>query len=97
MKEIKVETYLVEQVELHGGTAEKFSSPGRIGVPDRICSWDLGCIEFVECKRPKGGRLSKAQERDHERRRKLGARVFTLWTREEVDAYIKSRKAYWIK
>lgn len=97
MKEIKVEEYLRDQVEKHGGLCEKFSSPGRIGVPDRICSWDLGCIDFVECKKPKGGKLSVAQAKDHERRRKLGHRVLTLWTREEVDTYIASRKAYWTK
>ena len=43
-----VETYLVEQVELHGGTCEKFVSPNRKNVPDRIVSWGHQTISIPD-------------------------------------------------
>src|SRR5882757_7251769 len=71
MLETRLEKYFVEQVEKHGGTAEKFVSPGRRFVPDRLVTWPpLGSprIHFVELK-TKGGVLSSGQARDHARRR----------------------------
>ena len=86
MREAAVERYLVEQVEGHGGMCEKFTSARR-GVPDRIVSWP-GRVDFVET-RTVGGRLSVRQKRDHAKRRALGFEVRVIWTREQVDEYIR--------
>lgn len=99
IKEADVEEYLVKRVAECGGVAEKFTSPNRTSVPDRIVSFPwchnhevCGCegwIVFVECKAP-GEAPNAAQERDHERRRKMGFRVYVIDTFESVDAFIKA-------
>jgi hypothetical protein len=89
--EVDVERYFVEQVEAHGGLCEKFVSPGRKGVPDRIVTWKaygFPRIHFVELKTI-GGKLESWQYRDHERRRALNCHVFVLWTKKQVDDYIE--------
>jgi hypothetical protein len=97
MRESKVESHLVKSVEKLGGMAEKFKSPGRRNVPDRIISWPAdiqpsnaypAVVEFVECKRP-GEKPTPAQHRDHERRRAMGFRVIVVDSIEAVDAYIE--------
>jgi len=90
-QEKEVEAYFVAQVERWGGMCEKFSSPGRKGVPDRIVTWKRygwALIHFVELKTI-GGALESWQKRDHERRRKLGAHVFVIWDKRGVDEYIE--------
>ena len=97
--EADVEEYLVKEVAKRGGVAEKFSSPNRASVPDRIVSWpvttfDVGYaipawVEFVECKAP-GKAPTAAQARDHERRRAMGFRVYVLDSYEAVDKYLES-------
>jgi hypothetical protein len=101
IRESKVESYLVKEVEKRGGVAEKFKSPGRRNVPDRIISWPEtifprgewapypGWVEFVECKRP-GEKPTPAQHRDHERRRAMGFRVTVVDSIEAVDTYLES-------
>jgi hypothetical protein len=89
-QESEVEKYLVEQVELHGGIAEKFHPPPK-GRPDRIVTWPaygFARVHFVELKTI-GGKLESWQERDHARRRKLGCHVFVIWTKNQVDDYIR--------
>lgn len=89
--ESDVEKYFVEQVEKHGGMCEKFTSPGRKGVPDRIVTWSafgFARIHFVELKTI-GGKLESWQERDHYRRRQLNCHVFVIWTKAQVDEYIE--------
>ncbi len=89
-KERDVEKYLVEEVERCGGMIEKFTSPGKRGVPDRIITWiayGFARIHFVELKTI-GGKLDPCQVRDHARRRKLGCHVFVIWTKNQVDDYI---------
>ena len=93
IKESDVEAYLVKCVEARGGTAEKFSSPNRRSVPDRLISWawtDGGgfpTVQYVECKAP-GKKATKAQKRDHDRRRGMGFQVDVLDTIEAVDNWI---------
>lgn len=100
MREAMVEAYLVERVEANGGTAEKFTSPARRNVPDRIVCWpdrdwrlDFKPIPasacFVECKAT-GEEPTPAQLRDHNRRRAMGFRVYVVDSYESVDQFIKS-------
>lgn len=89
-----VQDYLFEQVELHGGMCEHFTSPGKVGVPDCIVTWpafSFARIHFVETKTI-GGKLESWQERDHARRRKLGCIVFVLWTKRQVEDYVERFK-----
>lgn len=90
MRERDVEAYLVRQIELHGGTCEKFVSPGRRFVPDRLCSLRRGRVFFVEVKAP-GKTVTPAQRRDHSRRRDRGFDVFVLDSIADVDRLISSR------
>jgi hypothetical protein len=90
LRESQVEAYLVRKVEENGGVAEKFTSPNRRSVPDRIVMWpyDDGFFGFVECKAP-GEKPTPSQEKDHERRRKMGFSVEIVDSYEAVDAYLK--------
>lgn len=103
MRETKVEKALVKGVEALGGMCEKFTTPGKVGPPDRLISWRMttvgreravafGCygVEFVETKAPDGV-LKSWQERDHARRRAMGYRVHVLWNLFEVEHYLYSR------
>ena len=99
IRESDVERYLVKRVEHHKGTAEKFTSPQRSNVPDRIVcwpeDWSYDCEPcpasacFVECKAP-GKKPTTAQARDHERRRAMGFRVYVVDTFAAVDSFIKA-------
>lgn len=100
MRESKIETALRLGVEALGGTCEKFTSPGKRGVPDRLVCWPIDLemsafrpaqrVEFVETKAPLG-RLESWQERDHERRLAMGFNVWVLWNLEEVERYLRMR------
>jgi hypothetical protein len=86
-----VQRYLMDQVELHGGMSELFTSPGKRGVPDVINTWpEFGWarIHFVETKTI-DGKVKPWQQRDHDRRRMMGAQVFVIWSKAGVDSYIK--------
>lgn len=88
-RESDVEAYLVKCVEARGGIAEKFSSPNRRSVPDRLISWPEGIVHFIECKAP-GQDPTGAQERDHIRRRQMGFVVEVVDTFEAVDEYLEA-------
>ena len=92
MRESTVETYLHAQVVKAGGWTDKFSSPGRRNVPDRLVTWpDTDAhylmIHFVEIKSP-GKTARPAQVRDHARRGKMCCKVFVLDTKAKVDKYV---------
>ena len=84
MLESKIEAYLVRRIKQLGGMAEKFTSPGRRSVPDRLVTLQNGRIVFVELKAP-GKRPTDNQKRDHERRIALGCEVLVIDTLEGVD------------
>lgn len=93
VREADVEAYLVKRVEARGGIAEKFSSPAKRNVPDRLVQWPrygiVGAhVHFVECKRP-GEKPTAAQDRDHKRRREMGFLVVVVDTYEAVDNYLE--------
>lgn len=60
MKESQIERRLVEGVKKLGGMCLKFTSPGTLGVPDRIIITAKGKVMFVELK-AETGRLTKIQ------------------------------------
>ena len=86
--EAKIEAYLVECIEKCNGLCIKFIDPGQRGAPDRLVVLPNRPTYFVELKRPKLGRVGPHQVRYHERLRALGQRVWVLWSKEDVDAFI---------
>ncbi|WMT12556.1 VRR-NUC domain-containing protein [Serratia fonticola] len=77
IRESTIENNLVKKVKAAGGTAYKFTSPGRKAVPDRLVLLPGGRVVFVECKAP--GELPRAdQVREHNRLRALGFKVVVL-------------------
>ncbi|OMQ26876.1 VRR-NUC domain-containing protein [Serratia oryzae] len=77
IRESVIEANLVKQVKAAGGTAYKFTSPGRRGVPDRLVLLPGGRAVFVECKAP-GETPRPDQLREHNRLRALGFAVVVL-------------------
>jgi len=90
VRENKVETYLHQRVTDLGGTTRKWVSPGRDGVPDRIVILPV-CIWFVEVKTTDGV-LAANQLREHDRLRKAGATVRTVYGHADVDDLIEELK-----
>lgn len=88
MRESEVEKALRLAVEHAGGVAYKWVSPGRIGVPDRVCVFPGGRVIFVEVKSPTG-RLRPAQETEIARLQSMGQRVLVISTPVPLDAFEK--------
>lgn len=82
-----IERKLRTLVARHGGLCLKWVCPGWAGVPDRIVLLPGGRIVFVELKRPKGGRLSKLQEKWHDWLVELGFEVWTIWSHDDLEAF----------
>lgn len=85
--EKEIEGRLVKVVKSRGGWCLKWVCPGWAGVPDRIILLPGGRIKFVETKRPKGGRLSKRQEKWGEILQGLGFAYWVVWTMEDLAAF----------
>lgn len=86
MLERDIERALVRRVANLGGICEKFTSPGRRAVPDRIVTMPNGVIIFVELKAP-GKKPTPLQERDHARRRAMGCDVRVIDNKGDADAF----------
>lgn len=86
MLEKTIEMALVRRVKELGGMCEKFVSPGRRSVPDRLVTLPGGRVIFVEVKAPSKS-PTKMQERDHERRRELGCEVVVINTLEGARSF----------
>lgn len=72
-------------VESKGGRCLKWVCPGWSGVPDRIILLPGGRVIFCELKRPKGGKVSRLQEKWREWLTRLGFLVATVYTVEDVE------------
>ena len=86
--EKQVEQYIVRQIKKLGGTAYKFTSPGRRSVPDRICVMPKGTIVFVEVKK-KSGSLTPGQRHEISAMRKLGHIVAVAYGMADARAFIQ--------
>lgn len=84
MQESSVEQNIVRQVKALGGVAWKWASPGRMGVPDRICIFPGGRVIFVELKRPgRGDGRSPAQKKVFGILERLGCTVWRIDSGED--------------
>lgn len=82
-----IEQYLRRRIESDaGGLCLK--AEGIKGIPDRMVILPPdGRVVWCELKR-RGGRLSEMQKYQHDKLRKIGARVEVIWSREDVDDLI---------
>lgn len=92
--EKEIEAKLRKMVESHGGRCLKWVCPGWAGVPDRIILLPRGNVIFAETKRPKGGALSKRQEKWGEILGGLGFLYFVVWDYEDICTVERSIKEY---
>ncbi|MCC2249096.1 VRR-NUC domain-containing protein [Virgibacillus sp. AGTR] len=88
MKESQLEKRLKDKIEQLGGLCFKWVSPGRRGVPDRICILPRGRTLFVEMKAP-DGKLSPLQEKRIQELEKRKHEVYVLESKQQVDNFIK--------
>jgi len=91
MKESDIEKYLHKQITVLGGTTRKWVSPGRTGVPDRIC-FSNRKVFFVEVKTD-SGRLTVRQQREIESLTEHGAEIYTVYGFKGVDDLILRMEA----
>jgi len=86
MLERDIERALCKRVKELGGMCEKFTSPGKRSVPDRLVTLPGPRYIFVELKAP-GKKPTEAQKKDHERRRALGCDVRVIDSMEVARAF----------
>lgn len=86
MRESKIEAALVKRVKELGGKCEKFTSPARRAVPDRLVTLPGNIIIFVELKAT-GEKPTKLQAKDHREREALGCDVRVIDSLEAVNAF----------
>jgi Holliday junction resolvase len=85
VKENVIERELIARVQAAGGVCIKVQSVARRGFFDRLVVLPGGRIIFVECKRPRGGRLAIHQRWYAETFRALGARVEIVANYADID------------
>jgi hypothetical protein len=77
MLEKQIEKRVCEYAKEMGMLVYKFTSPGRVGVPDRMFVCPKGMVFFIEFKRP-GAEPTPPQIREHERLEAHGLNVFVI-------------------
>ena len=90
MLERQIERYLAEKCAEIGALCDKFSSPQKRSVPDRIVTYE-GRVVFVELKAT-NKEPTDAQHRDHQRRRTAGAIVVWLNSTAGVHEFVHKLK-----
>lgn len=86
MRESRIENALIRRVKKLGGLCEKFTSPSRRSVPDRLVILPGGRIYFVELKAP-GKKPTELQALDHEKRKALGCDVRVIDSLDQVKVF----------
>ena len=83
MLEKDIEKQLVNETKRMRGLALKFTSPGFVGVPDRLVLLPGGKLAFVEVKR-EGEKPRAIQISRHKLLRKLGFKVYVLDSKKQI-------------
>lgn len=88
-KEKAIEKYLRDIVKLLRGECIKLNPEWNAGIPDRLVILPGRVIFFVECKRPKGGKISARQTFWRNIILKLDLDHYFVKSKEEIDAVIR--------
>lgn len=78
MLEKEIERRMCEMIRKRGGLTYKFTSPGNVGVPDRLIITPTGVVWFVELK-TETGRLANIQKWQIRELEKRGANVRVVY------------------
>jgi hypothetical protein len=92
--EAPVERYFIDTAKRYGCLQRKLTQfYAEDGWPDRLCVWPdgHGTTDWVELKRPKGGKLEPRQKVIIPELRQRGATVEVLNTKEAIDAWFAKR------
>jgi hypothetical protein len=92
MLEKDIERKLVMEVKRVGGLALKFTSPGMVGVPDRIILMPNGKIAFAELKAP-GKKPRAIQVKRINQIRQLGFKVYVIDNTQMIGGVIDEIQA----
>jgi hypothetical protein len=92
MLEKDIEHKLVMEVKRVGGLALKFTSPGMVGVPDRIILMPNGKIAFAELKAP-GKKPRAIQVKRINQIRQLGFKVYVIDNTQMIGGVIDEIQA----
>jgi len=88
VRESQIEAHLRKSVLAKGGLCWKFTSPGMIGVPDRVVLMPKGVAVFVELKAP-GQLLRSAQVRRLAELSERGHYALVLDSIDAVDKFME--------
>lgn len=94
MRESKIEEAVWRYAKTKGYDHYKFSSPARAAVPDRIFITPYGFLFFIEFKAT-GAKPTPAQEREHEKLRRMGQKVYVVDDTAEGKAIIDQHATPW--
>jgi len=72
-----IEAAVCRHAKVRGCLAEKFTSPAKRSVPDRLFTTPKGCHFFIEFKAP-GKKPTPKQAKDHNERRARGVSVYVI-------------------
>lgn len=88
VRESLIEGYLRQRVRDAGGMCIKLAPAGYVGIPDRLVLLPCGVVVFIECKKPRGGKIGRLQYVWRDKLIALGLRHAFVFTREDVDEII---------
>lgn len=83
-----LERYLVQRIKSLGGVCLKYSNPGMVGYPDRICLLPGGRTVWIELK-SKGEKPTTLQRLRHGQLSAIGHTVHICDSRESIDSILK--------
>lgn len=89
VSEKAIERYLVKRVKAMGGICLKYSNPGEVGYPDRLCLFPNGVSRWVELK-SKGEELRAIQVKRIERLLRMDHSVWVCDSKQTIDNLISS-------
>ena len=89
MREALVENKLGILVYKAGGMCVKLSPMNYVGIPDRMVLLPGGRLVFVECKKPKRGKIAKIQGWWRDRLIGLGFEHRYVFTKDEAKQVVE--------
>lgn len=91
VSEKAIERYLVDEVKELGGICLKYTNPGSVGFPDRICLLPGGITIWIELK-SKGEQLRQVQKIRISKLLRLGHIVHVCDSKEAIDRVLQLYK-----